>query len=129
MSDTQENINNGRFHWRVQYRHFGSDQGVTFRLLGPIDNESCELARFDCFKNNPHYHIAFYDHNTITAIEDKNPFEWSLKTCVNDFASLVSQCGGDQPTEQEMNNHAQALRTLRARGNHISSSHSRLRST
>ena len=119
MDTTEEQINNGRFHWNVKYRKLSGDEGVTIRFFGPVLNEKQELARFDCFRNGPHYHIAFYDHNTVTELDRGTPLVTFLEKIELEFDDLVSACGGDSPTEQERNNHAQVTRNLRGRAFHL----------
>lgn len=119
MDTTEEQINIGRFYWKVKYRKLASDEGTTIRLFGPVQGETKELARFDCFNNDPHYHIAFYDHNTVSQLDRANPLETVLKKILVDFDALVQQCGADSLTEQEHCNHAQAARNLRGRALHI----------
>lgn len=121
MDTTEEQINNGRFHWNVKYRKLEGDEGVCIRFFGPVRGEIVELARFDCFRNAPHYHIAFYDHNTVTRLEAPKPLDTVLEKIEFEFAELVSACGSDSPTEQERNNHVQATRNLRGRALHINS--------
>jgi hypothetical protein len=81
------------------------DEGLSVRLLGPVDNESRELARFDCFLNSPHYHTAVYDHNTIRAIEDAHPVNWFLNSVRDGFEELIANSGGDTPTSDEVSEH------------------------
>ena len=119
MDTAEERIHNGRFHWNVKYRKPEGDEGVTIRFFGPVRGETQELARFDCFRNAPHYHIAFYDHNTVTLLDSAKPLDTVLKKIQLEFNELVLACGGDTTTEQERNNHDQATRNLRGRAFHI----------
>lgn len=119
MDTTEEQINNGRFHWNVKYRKMVGDEGVTIRFFGPVLDKTLELARFDCFRKGPHYHIAFHDHNTVTDLDQGTPLATFLEKIELEFDDLVSACGGDTPTEQERNNHAQVTRNLRGRAYHL----------
>lgn len=120
----EERIANGRFEWMVRYRRIRGDEGISVRLLGPVQHHTCELARFDCFYTEPHYHIAFYNENKITMIDDKeDSFGYVRRQVADHLANLVSQCGGDEPTVQECSNHAQTLRSLGARVRHITATH------
>ena len=85
---TSKNVSNGRFRWEFNYRTLRGDEGLSVRLLGPVDNESKELARFDCFQNSPHYHTAVYDHNTIRSIENNDPVSWFLDCVKEGFEEL-----------------------------------------
>ena len=119
MDTTEEQINNGRFHWNVKYRKLENDEGVTIRFYGPVRGETQELARFDCFRNGPHFHIAFYDHNTVTSLDRETPLATVLEKIELEFNELTAACGSDTPTEQERKNHAQVSRNLRGRAYHI----------
>ncbi len=119
MDTTEEQINNGRFHWNVKYRKLVGDEGVCIRFFGPVHDDIVELARFDCFRNAPHYHIAFFDHNTVTRLDDSKPLDTVLDKIEFEFSELASACGSDSPTEQERDNHAQVTRNLRGRAKHI----------
>lgn len=109
---TSKNVSNGRFRWEFNYRTLRGDEGLSVRLLGPVDNESKELARFDCFQNSPHYHTAVYDHNTIRSIENNDPVSWFLDCVKEGFEELVSNSGGDAPTSEEVSEHAGAFANI-----------------
>ena len=121
MTDSpEERIPNGRFSWLARYRHIRGDQGISVRLMGPVDGRQEELARFDCLQDDPHYHLAFYDRNDILSISDKDDsFGYVRNNVIENLEKLVCLCGGDAPTEQELFNHHQVLRTLGARVRHI----------
>ena len=119
MDTTEEQINNGRFHWNVKYRKLEGDEGVTIRFFGPVRGETQELARFDCFRNVPHYHIAFYDHDTVTSLDRESPLTTVLEKIESEFNELVDACGSDSPTDQECRNHFQAARNLQGRAYHL----------
>ncbi|MYD80643.1 MAG: hypothetical protein F4X44_08530 [Gammaproteobacteria bacterium] len=106
---TSKNVPNGRFRWEFNYRTLRGDEGLSVRLLGPVGNESKELARFDCFRNSPHYHTAVYDHNTIRSIEDDDPVSWFLDCVKEGFEELISNSGGDAPTSEEVSQHAASI--------------------
>lgn len=109
---TSKNVANGRFRWEFNYRTLRGDEGLSVRLLGPVNNESRELARFDCFQNSPHYHTAVYDHNTIRSIENADPVSWFLDCVKEGFEELVSNSGGDAPTSDEISEHAASFASI-----------------
>lgn len=116
---TQENVTNGRFRWEFNYRTLRGDEGLSVRLLGPVDSETKELARFDCFKNSPHYHTAVYDHNTIRAIENADPVSWFLDQVRDGFGDLVAKSGGDAPNDQEISDHSNSFATIETRSKQL----------
>ena len=77
------------------------DQGLSIRVSGPVADEKRELLRFDCFDNSPHYHVEVYGKNEITAIEDTDATEWSLKTLTEQFERLVNAAGADALNPKE----------------------------
>ena len=109
---TSRNVANGRFRWEFNYRKMREDEGLSVRLLGPVDSELRELARFDCFQNSPHYHTAVYDHNTIRAIESADPVNWFLDSVREGFEELVANSGGDAPTSDEVSEHAASFASI-----------------
>ncbi|MYF37220.1 MAG: hypothetical protein F4219_00405 [Gammaproteobacteria bacterium] len=119
MDTPEEQINNGRFHWNVKYRKLENDEGVTIRFFGPVQGETKELARFDCFRQTPHFHIAFYDHDTVTLLDREKPLAVVLEKIELEFNELIAACGSDVPTDQERENHVQSTKNLRGRAIHI----------
>lgn len=109
---TSKNVSNGRFRWEFNYRTLRGDEGLSVRLLGPVDNESRELARFDCFENSPHYHTAVYDHNTIRSIDEADPVSWYLNWVKDGFEELIAKAGGDAPTPEEVSQHAASFASI-----------------
>ncbi len=91
----------GRFKFDISYRRMQGDQGLSIRVRGPVDSETRELLRFDCFDNRPHYHVEVYGKNEITAIDDNDATEWSLKTLTEQFEGLVEAAGADGLTSSE----------------------------
>ena len=99
----------GRFKFDISYRRMRGDQGLSIRVSGPVDDETRELLRFDCFDNRPHYHVEVYGKNEITAIEDDDATEWSLKVLTERFEGLVDAAGADALNLQERDSLDNAL--------------------
>ena len=91
----------GRFKFDISYRRMRDDQGLSIRVSGPVADEERELLRFDCFDNSPHYHVEVYGKNEITAIEDNDATEWSLRKLIEQFEGLVNAAGADALNPQE----------------------------
>jgi hypothetical protein len=77
-------------------RSGGGDFGVTFRVFGNGSEEKVELLRFDCFKNNPHYH---YDptgkgetHN-LDRTKYPNPLVWVMDQLQTKLPALIEHAG------------------------------------
>ncbi len=91
----------GRFKFDISYRRMRGDQGLSIRISGPVADEQRELLRFDCFDNSPHYHVEVYGKNDITAINDDDATEWSLRKLTEGFESLIVAAGADALTAGE----------------------------
>lgn len=91
----------GRFKFDISYRRMRGDQGLSIRISGPVADERRELLRFDCFDNSPHYHVEVYGKNEITAIDDDDATEWSLKVLTEQFEGLIDAAGADSLNVQE----------------------------
>ena len=91
----------GRFKFDISYRRMRGDQGLSIRVSGPVADEQRELLRFDCFDNSPHYHVEVYGKNDITAIDDDDATEWSLRKLTEGFESLIVAAGADALTAVE----------------------------
>lgn len=110
-----DSVQNGRFKFTLSYRSQGDDRGLSIRILGDVDRNECELLRFDCFENSPHYHTAVYDHNTIRKIDDDDVVAWALHKIDSEFESLVANAGGDPVSDSERSLHTHAIEELRAK--------------
>ena len=99
----------GRFKFDISYRRMRGDQGLSIRVSGPVNDETCELLRFDCFDNRPHYHVEVYGKNEITAIDDDDATEWSLKALTERFEGLIDAAGADALNLQERDSLDNAL--------------------
>jgi hypothetical protein len=49
----------GRFRIRLVYRRNDIDEGLTVHVFGPAGGRDEEMLRFDCFRAQPHYHLAW----------------------------------------------------------------------
>ena len=106
---TQEH---GRFRFDMSYRRMRGDEGLSLRVTGPVENETRELLRFDCFVNAPHYHVEVYGKNEITAIKDGDPADWSLNTLRSRFEDLINEAGADALTAEERNGLSHAIEAV-----------------
>ena len=108
-TQTQEH---GRFRFDMSYRRMRGDEGLSLRVNGPVENETRELLRFDCFVNEPHYHVQVYGKNEITAISDGDPANWSLNTLRERFEGLINEAGADALNNDERNGLADAMKVV-----------------
>ncbi|MCE2436874.1 MAG: hypothetical protein J4F97_02505 [Pseudomonadales bacterium] len=96
-----DSVQLGRFRFHVSYRHLRGDEGLCIRVLGPVDGNEEELLRYDCFKQEPHFHTEVFGKNTITPITSDHPVGWTLEQLRTSLAELVVQSGGDQLDGEE----------------------------
>ena len=79
----------------------GSDEGLTFDITtaGPED-EGKRILRFDCFYNNPHYHVgASGGEQAAHKMKDEgveDPVRWTLDQLKTRFPSMVKQAGYEE---------------------------------
>ena len=97
MAPNKIELESGGVHVMVEARRSGGgDYGVTFRVFGNGSEKKVELLRFDCFKNNPHYH---YDpagrgetHN-LDRTKTPNPLVWVMEQLQTQLPSLIEHAG------------------------------------
>jgi len=78
----------------------GSDEGLTFDITtaGPQD-EGKRILRFDCFYNNPHYHIGASDDRSSHKMKDEgveDSVRWTLTQLKTRLPSMVKQAGYEE---------------------------------
>lgn len=101
----------GRFVFSTEYRDVGSDRGVTIRVLGPTaSSQQEEVLRFDCFENNPHYHVGFSVPPASIKVSD--PLRWTVDKLRQEFSKLLRDAGALPPNSQEENNLADVLAAI-----------------
>ncbi|MCY4655294.1 MAG: hypothetical protein OXC80_00605 [Gammaproteobacteria bacterium] len=115
----QSSVSNGRFRFELNYRNLRGDEGLSIRVLGPVQSQDKELLRFDCFEKTPHYHIGVYDKNEITGISEQNPLEFALSHLDEDFSKMVEQSGGDALTEGEISSHQATIGNVRSEAERV----------
>ena len=78
----------------------GSDEGLTFDITtaGPED-EGKRILRFDCFYNNPHYHVGASDDRSTHKMKEEgveDSVRWTLTQLKTRFPAMVKQAGYDE---------------------------------
>ena len=83
----------GRFVFSTEYRDVGNDKGLTLRVLGPTaSSPQEEILRFDCFENQPHYHVGFS--GPPLPIKASDAFHWTLEKLHEELGRLLVDAGG-----------------------------------
>lgn len=80
----------------IEHRHGlgGADEGLSFDVT--TESEGKRIIRFDCFYNDPHYHIGTSGARTNCKMKAEgiaDPVSWSLEQLKTHFPALVKQAG------------------------------------
>ena len=78
----------------------GTDEGLTFDITtaGPMD-EGKRILRYDCFYNNPHYHVGATDDRASHKMKDQgveDPLRWTLDQLKTRLSLMVKQAGYEE---------------------------------
>jgi hypothetical protein len=112
-----EELSSGRFVFRIVYRDAGSDEGLTIHVFGPANTQNEEVLRFDCFRSQPHYHLAWsYRDEPLIPIKESDSFGWTLEQLAENTQQLLARAGAEKMTPEELEQLPGILETLRARG-------------
>ena len=82
----------------IEHRHGlgGKDEGLTFDVTTTGADAGTRIVRFDCFYNEPHYHIGTSGEYKNRKMKDDgvdDPVRWSLEQLKTRFPALVRQAG------------------------------------
>lgn len=80
-SSRMESVKAGAVEFGVDYRHFGSDEGVALHVFGDVDGKHTELIRIDCFSEAPHYHYGPDGRDERLMLDytaEGDPLPWAL---------------------------------------------------
>ncbi|MSP37712.1 MAG: hypothetical protein EXR70_04400 [Deltaproteobacteria bacterium] len=85
----------------IVHRHGlgGNDEGLTFDVTSAGTGEEVRILRFDCFYNNPHYHIG-PNGGEAAAFKMKDEgiddsVRWTLTQLKTRLPALIKQAGFD----------------------------------
>ena len=98
-----KDITLGRFRFRVVYRLAEDDQGLTIHVFGPRLGSKEEVLRFDCFRNQPHYHLGWsYRDERFVEILDPAPFSWAVHQIRFSMNELLVLAEADSMDDSEL---------------------------
>lgn len=87
----------------IEHRHGvgGKDEGLTFDITtAGAKDEGERILRFDCFYNNPHYHVGPSGGlDKARKMKDEgieNPVRWTLEQLKSRFPAMVRQAGYEE---------------------------------
>lgn len=121
---TGDDVLVGRFTFRVVYRLAGSDEGLAIHIFGPVGGCEEEVLRFDCFRDQPHYHLGWsYRDERFIDISASRPFEWALDQIGSRMDQLLRAAGADSMEQVEMDGLPEALEAMRKLGEALEYGH------
>lgn len=119
-ADRGDDIAVGRFRFRLVHRRVEGDQGLAIHVFGPRKGVEEEVLRFDCFLNQPHYHLGWsYRDERFIEIEAADPFAWVLERIQTGLNALLGQAGADLMEAVELEALPAAVAVMRRRGREI----------
>jgi len=83
----------------IEHRHGngGKDEGLTFDVTTTGSDEGARILRFDCFYNNPHYHVGpsggLDKARKMKEEGIEDPVHWTLVQLKTRFPAMVEQAG------------------------------------
>ena len=100
---TGNDMSLGRFMLRVVFRISGDDQGPTIHVFGPRLGSEEEVLRFDCFRDQPHYHLGWsYRDERFTEIQNSAPFDWAVRQIRSTMTELLIAAEADAMDDSEV---------------------------
>ena len=93
---TTETVELGGLHFVVMHRSFGEDGGISIEVFGDVDGQRMQVLRFDCFRNEPHYHHAPMGKNIVTNLEASGidgSVAWALGQIRDRTPDLLREAG------------------------------------
>ena len=86
----------GKLSFAVENRTFGKDGGPALRVFGDVDGEPVQVLRFDCFRQDPHYHYDPSGKNEMHHL-DKNDDNvgWSMTQVRTKLDEMIRTAGYD----------------------------------
>jgi hypothetical protein len=77
----------------------GNDEGLTFDITTADAADGKRILRYDCFYNNPHYHIGASDDRSSHKMKEEgieDPVRWTLDQLKTRLSLMVKQAGYDE---------------------------------
>jgi hypothetical protein len=77
----------------------GNDEGLTFDITTADSAEGKRILRYDCFYNNPHYHIGASDDRSSHKMKEEgieDPVRWTLDQLKTRLTLMVKQAGYEE---------------------------------
>lgn len=81
------------------------DSGVSLHVFGRCDGQSLEHLRFDCFREDPHYHYVNWAEKSnevlhVDPVADGDPITWALERIRTRLPQMLRRAGADAIASQ-----------------------------
>lgn len=98
----QQTIELGGLRFVVLHRTFGDDGGASIEVFGDVEGLPVQVLRFDCFKGNPHYHLAPEGTDAKKDLDVAGPMSlhWALEQIRDHMPELLRDAGFDSLAER-----------------------------
>ena len=121
-ADTGDDLEVGRFRFRLAYRRVGEDRGLAIHVFGPRGGTDEEVLRFDCFEVEPHYHLGWsYRDAPFIPISATDPYAWALEQIATRVNELLEQADAETMSDAEAQLLTDTVATLANRGRELHS--------
>lgn len=86
----------GGVELRVDDRNFGGDGGPSVRVYGEAAGQQIQLLRFDCFRQDPHYHYdpsGKNDQRHLDKTEIPDSVAWTIEQLGQNLVEMIHTAG------------------------------------
>ena len=108
----------GAVEFGIEYRDFAGDEGLAIHIYGAVSNRRAELIRFDCFRNQPHYHYGPEGKNEALDFDytaNGDPLTWALERLYSRLIPMLVRAGySDIAREVDLNQVEEVLPQVEA---------------
>jgi|TARA_B110000263_G_C14836954_1_gene297964 hypothetical protein len=86
----------GEYRFALVNRDVGLDGGPTVHVFGPVNDQTEEILRFDCFRKGPHFHLGIsYKREPVVPITEPEPLSWVLDELCTNLPDYLVRAGAD----------------------------------
>lgn len=77
------------------------DSGVSLHVFGTSGDSEYEFLRFDCFREDPHYHYVDWSNKSnevlhLDPVVEGDPLTWALERIRTRLPQMLSRAGADE---------------------------------
>ena len=87
-------IEAGGLFFDTENRTFGEDGGPALRVFGGVEGKQVQVLRFDCFRNDPHYHYDPSGKNDMHHLEKgADNIGWTIEQVKGQLQDMIRTAG------------------------------------